>query len=169
MDIPLSIPHLDVGLGCLGSLPPTCGPWEAQGQGDTTDRQVCRDPEDRQQQDPPCPRWAPFCPHFQCALCSVWFRKGARETYAESCEESPFSSVPSGGGGCRSLGGQQERQPGFSDQDIQVLGRLEELGRGADKHRLFPCGTLMADPGSLQLCSCHISLISSPGTAFDFL
>lgn len=71
MGIPLSIPYLNVGLGCLNPLPPTCGPWEARGQGNTTDRQVCRDPEDPQPQDPSCPCWAPFCPHFQRALGSV--------------------------------------------------------------------------------------------------
>lgn len=38
------------------------------------------------------------------------------------------------GEGSHSLGGQQGRQPSFPDQEIQVLGRLEELGRGADKH-----------------------------------
>lgn len=133
MAIPLSIPYLGVRLGCLDPLSPTCGPWEARGQGDTTDRQVFRDPEDPQQQDPPCPSWAPFCLHFQRPLCSVWFRKGARETYAESCEESPSSPSACGGRGGHSLGGQQGRQPSFPDQEIQVLGRLEELGRGADK------------------------------------
>lgn len=94
--------HLDVGPvgpGCLGPLPPTCVSWEARGQGNPTGRQVSRDPDDPQQQDPPCPSWAPFCPHFQRALCSVWFRKGAREAYAESCEEAPSSPVPAAGRG----------------------------------------------------------------------
>lgn len=67
------------------------------------------------------------------------------------------------GEGGYSLGGQQRRQPSFSDQEIQVLGRLGELGRGADKYRLqlFPGRTLMAGPFSLYLCACRISLIFS--------